>query len=240
VVAAFATANCRFGYGELEPANSGGSSSSGGSGSTTGGASNGGSSNGGSGIGGAVPLGGSEAFGGADPGAAGQGGVNDAGASGAAGAGGAGTVLGCTVTADCDCAALQGQIYWFCKNPIKWSDAETQCQTQAMHLTRIDSQLENDFLVDTGTTAGVFDVNGFVQIGANDQTVAGDWSWVDGTLFWQGGPGGTAIGGLYFNWLATSPSGSGIQHCSGIVSTGKWQDRSCTALSPFVCEGQAP
>ena len=53
-----------------------------------------------------------------------------------------------------------------------------------MHLVRIDSQLENDFLLSLGASSGVFELNGFAQIGANDRAVAGEWRWIDGELFW--------------------------------------------------------
>lgn len=156
-----------------------------------------------------------------------------------AGAGGSdpGTAIECGADATCSCATLDGHSYWFCSNALKWTDAEAACETQSMHLVRVDSQVENDFLVSTGGPFGVFALNGFAQIGANDLDLAGEWRWVDGTLFWQGGPAGAAVDGLFSNWLASSPSSSGVQQCSGILSSGKWQVRSCTAVVPFICEG---
>ena len=105
-----------------------------------------------------------------------------------------------------------------------------------MQLVRIDSQLENDYLLSTGMTSGVFTLNGFAQIGANDRAVAGEWRWVDGEQFWQGGANGAPVGGLFSSWLASSPSASGVQQCSGLLDTGNWQVRSCTAVVPFICE----
>lgn len=159
-------------------------------------------------------------------------------ASALAGAGGTApnTPIECAEQAACSCASLDGHSYWFCKTTLNWSDAEAACETQSMHLARIDSQIENDFLVSTGGPFGVFALNGFAQMGANDLELAGEWRWVDGTLFWQGGPTGAAVDGLFSNWLASSPSSSGVQQCSGILSSGKWQVRSCTALVPFICE----
>ena len=52
----------------------------------------------------------------------------------------------------------------------------------------------------------------------------------------SGGGKGTLIKGLYANWNAKSPSDTGIQQCSGLLSSGLWEDRSCTALQPFICE----
>jgi hypothetical protein len=164
--------------------------------------------------------------------------TGDAGAAAAAGAGGADpiTSIECGDQADCGCATLDDHSYRFCKSTLNWSDAEAACETESMHLARIDTQAENDFLVSNGGPFGVFALNGFAQIGGNDQALAGEWRWVDGTLFWQGGPAGVAVDGLFSNWLASSPSSSGVQQCSGILSSGKWQVRSCTAVVPFICE----
>ena len=139
-------------------------------------------------------------------------------------------------TPDCSCASNAGHDYWFCTAAKAWDAAEAHCQTQAMHLVRIDSQLENDFLVSTGFVSGVFNLNGFAQIGANDRAVAGEWRWVDGEQFWQGGANGAPVGGLFSNWLILSPSSSGVQECTGLLATGNWQVRSCTAVVPFICE----
>lgn len=160
------------------------------------------------------------------------------GGDGSAGDGAAGSANApaCTTTSDCACASFQGHDYWFCKPLLNFVAAEQHCETQSMHLVRIDSAPENDFLVATGTTGGVFVNNGFAQIGANDRAVGGEWRWLDGTLFWQGGSGGTAVGGAFTQWLASSPSSQGAQQCSGLLDTGKWQDRSCTALNSFICE----
>lgn len=188
-----------------------------------------------------TPLAGSpSAAGTGNPGgspATGDAGALPAGAGAAAGGADPGTGIACAADATCSCATLDGHSYWFCSNTLKWSDAEAACETQNMHLARVDSQVENDFLVSTGGPFGVFALNGFAQIGANDLNLAGEWRWVDGTLFWQGGPSGAAVDGLFSNWLASSPSSSGVQQCSGILSSGKWQVRSCTAVVPFICEG---
>ncbi len=127
--------------------------------------------------------------------------------------------------------------YWFCKNALNWSAAEAHCQTQAMHLTRIDAEAENAFVVATAQAQGVFDLNGFALIGANDRALAGEWRWGDGTLFWQGGPTGSAVGGQFAKWAASSPSVNGVQQCAGLLQASDWQVRSCTAVVPFICQG---
>jgi hypothetical protein len=151
--------------------------------------------------------------------------------------GGAGPVVpDCTSTAECTCDAFDGHSYWFCQTHMYWNDANTHCQTNGMTLVRIDRATENDFLLSAGTAHGVFTFNNFAQIGASDQAVGGEWRWADGTLFWQGGSGGKLVPGFYANWDGQSPSASGAQQCSGLLVSGLWQDRSCTAEEPFICE----
>jgi hypothetical protein len=45
-----------------------------------------------------------------------------------------------------------------------------------------------------------------------------------------------AVGGAYTNWFTASPSGSANKDCAGILVFGNWQDRSCTAAVPSICE----
>ena len=230
--------SCRVGYEEQSSTDAAGATTNSGAGSPNGGAGSpntGGSASGaGEGpVGGSIPVppGGMPATGGA---ALGGGASGDAGSGEAGGAGP--TTPECATTPECSCAAHAGHAYWFCTGALEWEAAETHCETQAMQLVRIDSQQENDFLVSAGTQSDVFALNGFAQIGANDRAVAGEWRWVDGEQFWQGGASGAAVGDLFSNWLATSPSASGVQQCSGLLDTGKWQVRSCTAIVPFICE----
>lgn len=229
--------SCRYGYQELDGAASTGATggvagaSSGGNDTPSAGAvqTNGGQNQAGETLGGGNPS-----EGGQSPGAAGQSSATAGAAE--AGAAGATHATGCTNTPDCDCATFSGHAYWFCRSALEQTDAEAHCETQAMHLVRVDTQAENDFLGTTGAASSVFTLNGFALIGANDQAVAGEWRWRDGTLFWQGGPAGSAVDGLFSKWTASSPSSSGIQQCAGLLDTGLWQVRSCTAVVPFICE----
>ncbi len=65
--------------------------------------------------------------------------------------------------------------------------------------------------------------------------------WVDGTLFWTGGPTGAAVGGLYTHWLPGQPSdlgGTGVGDCAFVETTGGWQDDVCDSVrvNRVVCE----
>lgn len=256
-VAGLIALSCRLGYETLPEANGGGG---GGGAEPNGGV--GASASGSAG----TPSGGTETTGGAVNGAAGEPSAgappNDGGATGIAGApptiggddgggapglagtpGDAGSANGgapnggeCQTTVDCTCATFETKSYWFCATPAMVDAANQQCLTQGMTLVRIDSQGENDFVQSTASTLGMLPVSGFVQIGADDVAIDSEWRWRDGTLFWQGYANGTAVGGLYTNWLDSSPTNSGIKNCAGMTETGEWQDRSCTAVSPYVCE----
>jgi hypothetical protein len=152
-----------------------------------------------------------------------------------AGAGGSATTV-CTATADCACVANLNGVYLFCQNKLTATDARTYCITRGMHLVRIDSQAEADMITNEGPLLGVFNGDGYVTIGASDEAKQGEWRWQDGTQFWQGGPNGTAVGGLYSSWFTASPAATGIKNCAGLLIFGSWQDRACTALEPFICE----
>lgn len=241
LVGSLAVASCRVGYDEIGAADSGSSAAAnaagGGVESSHGG--RGGAAAGEDSIGGTSdsPLGGAAAKGGEAPAAGDSSMAGTWGDAGSTGAGGAGpTPSTCVASTDCSCASHGGHEYWFCTGALAWAGAEALCESQSMQLVRIDSLQENDFLVSQGASSGVFGLNGFAQIGANDRAVAGEWRWVDGELFWQGGPMGAAVAGAFSNWLASSPSASGVQQCSGLLDTGKWQVRSCTAVVPFICE----
>jgi hypothetical protein len=178
-------------------------------------------------------------------GTAGTGGTTgDAGTTGAGGAAGAADGGGGAAGAPCTIAAFGGGTYAFCDGPLSWSAAEADCEVKGMHLVRIDSMQENDWLEATAFASVAAGSNGqpvWRWIGANDQAVAGEWRWTDGTLFFLGknGGGGSAQNGLYTNWAGGSPGGGGTgKSCAGIehLPGGLWGDALCAALQPYVCE----
>ena len=66
--------------------------------------------------------------------------------------------------------------------------------------------------------------------------------WHDNEQFWQGGPGGAAVGGLFTFWRGGEPNnGDGVEDC-GVLnadSVGGWDDRNCAVGYRFVCERDA-
>ena len=106
-----------------------------------------------------------------------------------------------------------------------------------MHLVRVDSAEENQWLFDniydTGASArGIW-------IGASDQVVEGEWRWRDDTLFWLGDRTGSAQGGLFNAWYANHPSKSAGADCAAIDSNNgstSWYAVDCGMQAVFVCE----
>jgi len=132
--------------------------------------------------------------------------------------------------------------YMLCDIAGWWSEAQTICETAGLHLVRIDSQEENDFIF---AFAYEFD-RGDVWTGGSDLTAEGDWRWTDGTPFWSGvrGDEGAAIGSAYTHWLGTTePNGSnGAQNGEGdcLAMTellqGSWLDEGCNYFNRALCE----
>ncbi len=188
-----------------------------------------------------------EAMGG-QPGGAGPVGVAGAGGlSGSAGAGTGGTASGGTGASagaagasslgDCRTATYGGNEYLFCASEVAWSEASNGCASVGMHLVRVDSAEENqwifDSIYDTGAAArGIW-------IGASDQDVEGEWRWTDRTLFWLGDSGGSPQGGLFSAWYASHPSRAANSDCAAIDSNNgstSWYATGCGMLAVFVCE----
>lgn len=140
--------------------------------------------------------------------------------------------LGAPPDSRCAAATFQGHEYWFCGEKRSWSSARTQCQAAGMDLARIDSAAENAFVY--------ANLRSDTWIGAHDQAVEGAWRWADNNAqFWNGGKGGSAVGGLYKNWASAQPDDWFNQDCGALETVfvaGQWTDRYCTEVLDFVCE----
>jgi hypothetical protein len=167
--------------------------------------------------------------------------ANGGASGGSGGAAGAGGSAGCTAGVGCTCESFGSHAYWFCKTPTGRADALAVCVSGGLSLVRIDDDGENTWLLDTATSLGMISStlvpSDLLFTGANDIAQEGNWQWADGVQYWSGGPSGSAVGGLYANWMPMDPQTSTNRRCAGIFFTGKWQARSCTALQPYVCEG---
>jgi len=103
-------------------------------------------------------------------------------------------------------------VYETVDTPATWADAQAIAQSRTDplfgtgvtgNLVAINSQAENDFIHSISGGEGTW-------IGATDETVEGEWRWVnDGTQFWQGGSaaeGGYPVAGSYVNWQPDEPN----------------------------------
>lgn len=123
--------------------------------------------------------------------------------------------------------------YLFCAVAATFANATSRCTTEQFRLVRADDQAENSYLRTT-TTAAIGNVN--VWLGGNDGAVEGAWRWPDSAQFWQGGSGGTAIGGLYENWDSGEPNNDNDEDCAELRTNSLWNDRECNDALPFICE----
>jgi Ig-like domain CHU_C associated len=126
------------------------------------------------------------------------------------------------------CGASTAHYYEFIANSgITWTAAKAAAEARTYfglqgYMTTITCAEENNFAFKSIAKKG--------WIGASDAAVEGEWRWVTGpeagTLFFSGQyPTGTAVGGLYNNWDATSePNNSGNEDYAHFITTGKWND----------------
>ena len=145
--------------------------------------------------------------------------------------------LGCALSARPASASpvlFGSNAYEFIPGFFSWDMANAAAQALtyngvAGHLVTITSAAENAFV-----TSLIASVEHSVWIGANDRTVEGEWRWVTGEQFWNGGSGGT-LGPdvLYANWGLGQPDdfGSGQDVATifgGLVASpgvaGRWDD----------------
>jgi hypothetical protein len=133
-------------------------------------------------------------------------------------------------------------VYVFCDGTLDWASAHDACLLRGMQLVRIDSAAENDW-VRTLAYADFAEKRitsaDWRWLGASDENADGDWHWSDGDLFWQGGRGGTAVGGAFTLWAATSPRGNTLDaRCAAIQGDANpnWEDVARSQLRSFVCE----
>jgi hypothetical protein len=196
----------------------------------------------------------------AGTGAGGTAGTGAGGATNTGGSGGACTVTNAGVEAcdgvDNDCnmvvdegavcgtnctgATYGGHAYAFCSTPLTFVDAVAACGTKSMRLSRIDDANENGFLAGVAFAA-VGSQNTpsiWPWFGASDSATPVQWSFQDGAVFWTGKNNGAAVGGLYSNWAAASPTDATGTYCATLSHSGalNWVDRNCTNTHPYLCE----
>jgi hypothetical protein len=137
----------------------------------------------------------------------------------------------CLPSVACTCESFGGHAYRFCSLGQNWNAAESECNAAGMQLVRVDDGVENSWIRATADRRAMT----YLWLGATAPAGDAHWQWSDGTEFYNGGP----VGGLFDNWAPGKPTGTSIRACGGMIPDavgGQWDDRSCTAVYPYVCE----
>ena len=123
----------------------------------------------------------------------------------------------------CPVEFLDGKAYGFCDIfPSGWEGAQLLCNQFGYDLVSINSEAENDFLVDGMAIHGP---GTDWWIGYSDDAVEGSWVWEDGTS------------GGYENWEPGQPNDFAGQDCAEIDPDGTWNDSDCLfTFQAFICE----
>jgi hypothetical protein len=143
-----------------------------------------------------------------------------------------------------------GACFTFNATPLDWAAAGSACAAAAGggHLAIINSGSDN---------ALVFGLVGSATIaflGGDEIANPGTWLWVDGTHFWNGVSGGSAVSGVFAHFGSGEPNNGGgkfLEQCLTMRGDlgGVWDDRPCgsetndtgasgqdAVVNPYVCE----
>ncbi len=120
--------------------------------------------------------------------------------------------------------AANGHYYRFIGTTATWAAADAAADASTLgglqgYLATVTSAGENTIVTPT---------MGNTWLGANDDTVEGEWYWVvgpeSGIQFWQGNGGGAAVGGRYEHWEPGEPNEGAGGNYLIIKDTGNWID----------------
>lgn len=112
---------------------------------------------------------------------------------------------------------FNGNYYEVVNTGSTWHDARVACEEKGGHLAIITSQDEEDFienLIGDNKSGDIY----HYWLGATDEQQEGAWTWLDGQVFWEGGPaaqGGHSVNGMYQNWLPSQPNNSVKENPNG-------------------------
>ncbi len=160
---------------------------------------------------------------------------------------------GAACAVDCAGFALADHGYMFCSASVSRDVAADRCELEGMRLAWIETEAENEFLVDSIAAADVpaaQDDELLTYMGGSDSGNEGNWIWrgrgaiPNGFQFWQGANLGAAVNGAYESWAPGEPNNTDDdENCAALSvlgsnnrAPGSWDDRDCDSELPFVCE----
>jgi len=114
--------------------------------------------------------------------------------------------------------------------PVTWENADAGCKELGAELASIESQCEQNTVVEVA--------KGAAWIGGNDKASEGTFTWPSGAEFYKNS---AAVAGVFTKLASGFNSGSqSTQHCVQIQETdGDWDDIVCSKTQNYVCEKTA-
>ena len=140
-------------------------------------------------------------------------------------------------------SAETGKFYKLTSNSaVNWTNATNSASSELLegvtsNLVVINSAHENALVTEFAESIGLANY----WLGATDETVEGEWRWIDDTSqFWQGDENGYAVDDSYANWNSSQPNGVGIGDFGYVVvSTGEWWDHTSADTASVIVEWNA-
>jgi len=113
---------------------------------------------------------------------------------------------------------------------VNWDIAEDGCKSIGAHLASIESQCEQNTVVEVANGVAVW-------TGGNDQTSEGTFVWLNGNEFYKNG----AVVSGAFTKLSSgfNNAAQDTQHCVQLGASGEWDDVVCSKTMNYVCEKEA-
>ena len=114
--------------------------------------------------------------------------------------------------------------------PVTWENADAGCKALGSELASIESQCEQNTVVELA--------KGAAWIGGNDKASEGTFTWPSGAEFFKNS---AVVAGVCTKLSTAFNSGSqSTQHCVQIQETdGEWDDIVCSKTQNYVCEKTA-
>ncbi|XP_025048539.1 C-type lectin domain family 17, member A [Alligator sinensis] len=115
-------------------------------------------------------------------------------------------------------AWFQRTCYYFSTAVKTWPEAKVFCAEHGAHLVIINTEAEQDFVVETAAGKRGH------WLGLSDQDTEAKWLWVDGTSLT-----------LSF-WSSGEPNNAGTENCVTMLPDGRWNDLHCYKTDYWICE----